>query len=122
PLDEVLDFRKAHHREFKEYARNVRQFVREISALPAPERDRAFRDRQEQIRDLASDLKNTGRKAWRKPASFALTIAGAAWTWKTGDPIGALLAAAGAIGAAASERRTEVNAYSYLFQARSRYG
>lgn len=122
PLDEVLDFRKAHHREFKEYARNVRQFVREVSGLPARERERAFHDRQEQIRDLASDLKRTGWQAWRRPASFALTIAGAAWTWKTGDPIGALLAAAGAVAGAIGEESKDVNAYSYLFQARSRYG
>ncbi len=121
PLDEVLGFRKVHHREFREYARNVRQFVREVSTLPVREREKAFRDRQEQIRDLASDLKNTGRKAWRRPASFALTITGAAWKWQTGDPIGALLAAAGAVGAAVGGGRTEVNAYSYLFQARSRY-
>src|SRR6266446_3438132 len=122
PLDEVLGFRKAHHREFKKYARNVRQFVREISSLPTRERERAFRDRQEEIRDLASDLKRTGWNAWRKPASFGLTITGAAWKWQSGDPVGALLAAVGAVGAAVGEGRKEVNAYSYLFQARSRYG
>ena len=122
PLDEVLAFRNAHRREFREYARNVRQFVREIGALPAREREKAFRDRQEQIRDMASDLKKIGRKAWRKPASFALTVAGSAWTLKTGDPIGALLAAIGAIAAAGGEKANQVNAYTYLFQARSRYG
>lgn len=121
PLDEVLSFRKAHHRAFKEYSRNVRNFVREVGGLPAKEREKAFRDRQEQIRDLASDLKTTGWKAWRKPASFALTIMGAAWTWKTGDPIGALLAAAGAIGGAVGEESAQVSAYSYLFQTRNRY-
>lgn len=123
PLDEVLDFRKAHRSEFREYTRNVRQFVREVGGLPPREREKAFRDRQEQIRDLASDLKETGWKAWRKPASFALTITGAIWTWETGDPIGALLAAAGAVaGTIGGAGRNQVNAYSYLFQARSRYG
>jgi hypothetical protein len=121
PLDEVLDFRNAHKREFREYARSVRRFVREISMLPAKERQKAFRDRQEQIRDMASDLKDRGRKAWRKPASFALTVAGSAWTLKTGDPLGALLAALGAIAGLGGEEN-EVSAYSYLFQARSRYG
>jgi hypothetical protein len=122
PLDEVLSFRQAHHREYKEYARNVRQFVHEISGLPGRERERALRDRQEQIRDLASDLKKTGRKAWQRPAFFALSVTGAAWKWQTGDPIGAVLAAAGALGTAISGgHRSEVGAYSYLFQARSRY-
>lgn len=122
PLDEVLDFRKAHLREFREYARSVRQFVREVGTLPARERERAFTDRQEQIRDLASDLKRTGWKAWKKPASFALTIAGAAWTFKTGDPLGALLAATGAAAGVIGGKRNEVNAYSYLFQTRSQWG
>ena len=122
PLDEVLDFRKAHHREFRDYARNVRRFVREIGDLPTREREKAFRDRQEQISDLASDLKRTGWKAWKKPASFALTITGAAWTWQTGDPIGALLAAIGAAAGTIGADNKRVNAYSYLFRARSRYG
>ncbi|MEP6911561.1 MAG: hypothetical protein ABI923_02335 [bacterium] len=122
PLDEVLDFRKAHLREFREYARSVRQFVREVGMLPSREREKAFTDRQDQIRDLASDLKRTGWKAWRKPASFALTIAGAAWTLKTGDPLGALLAATGAVAGSIGGDRNEVNAYSYLFQTRRQWG
>ncbi|HVQ40480.1 MAG TPA: hypothetical protein VMS31_23260 [Pyrinomonadaceae bacterium] len=122
PLDEVLDFRKSHLREFREYARSVRQFIREVGTLPAREREKAFTDRQEQIRDLASDLKRTGWAAWKKPASFALTIAGAAWTLKTGNPLGALLAATGAAASAIGGKRKEVNAYSYLFQTRSQWG
>jgi hypothetical protein len=122
PLDEVLDFRKLHLREFREYARSVRQFVREVGRLPSREREKAFQDRQEQIRDLASDLKRTGWQAWRKPASFALTIAGAAWTAKTGDPVGALLAATGAAAGVVGGKRNQVSAYSYLFQARNQWG
>ena len=75
--------------------------------LPSREREKAFTDRQDQIRDLTSDLKRTGWKAWRKPASFALTIAGAAWTLKTGDPLGALLAATGAVAGSIGGDRNE---------------
>ena len=122
PLDEVLDFRRAHLREFKAYSRNVRGFVRELSQLPTRERARAFNDRQEQIRDLAADLKQRSRSAWKKPASFALSIAGAAWTVRTGDPIGALLAAGAAAFGALADDKAEVTAYSYLFAAaRDRY-
>src|SRR5207247_10594317 len=102
-------------------ALNIRQFVGEVGGLPSRERDRAFRDRQEQIRDLANDLKRTGWKAWRKPASFGLTIAGAAWTLKTGDPLGALLATLGTIAGAIGEESKQVTAYSYLFSARNRW-
>lgn len=122
PIDEVLDFRRLHLKQYRAYARNVRAFVREIGSLPARQRERAFRDRQEEIRELAADLKRTGRKAWKKPASFGLSVAGAAWTVTTGDPIGALLAAAGAITGLGAEGEPQVNAYSYLFAARSRYG
>jgi len=122
PIDEVLDFRRQHLKDYKAYARDVRRFVREIGALPARQRVKAFRDRQEEIRELAADLKKTGWKAWKKPASFGLSIAGAAWTLKTGDPIGALLAAASAAAGLGGDSDTQVNAYSYLFAARSRYG
>jgi len=122
PLDEVLDFRRLHLKQYKAYSRNVRRFVHEIGALPARQREKAFRDRQEEIRDLAADLKRTGWKSWKKPASFGLSIAGAAWTFKTGDPIGALLAAAGVITGLGADSEPQVNAYSYLFAARSRYG
>jgi hypothetical protein len=120
PLDEVLDFRRDNLAAFKEYARNVRKFVREIGGVSRPEREKAFRDRQEEIRELAADLKRTGRKAWKKPASFALGIAGAAWMVKTGDLIGGLLATAGLVTGAGSDAQ-RVNAYSYLFRARNRY-
>jgi hypothetical protein len=69
---------------------------------------------------LASDLKRTGWKAWKKPASFGLTIAGAAWTLKTGDPLGALLTTLGAIAGATGEEK-QVSAYSYLFTAQNRW-
>ncbi len=69
------------------------------------------------LRDIFSAA---NRHVWRKPASFALTIAGASWTLKTGDLFGGLLAASGALVGAGDDER-EVSAYSYLFRARSRY-
>lgn len=47
PLDEVPDFCKLHLREFREYSRSVRQFVREVGKLPLREREKAFEDRQD---------------------------------------------------------------------------
>ena len=41
------------------------------------ERELTFDLRQEKLNDIASDLRKTS-KAWKKPASFALTVAGAA--------------------------------------------
>jgi hypothetical protein len=122
PIDEVLDFRRQHLEEHRAYARKVRQFVRELSALPEEQRREAFEDRQEELDERARDLKGTSRQAWKRPAGFALTLAGASWTAVTGDPIGALLAAGAGALAATSGGGSEAGAYSYLFRAVESYG
>ena len=122
PIDEVLDFRTAHFQEYRAYARSVRQFVRNLSLTPEPERIRAYEDRQAELDDLAQDLKQTSRKAWKQPATFGLTMTGAAWTLATGDPIGALLSAGGALLGGVSSPPREAGAYSYIFRAQRRYG
>lgn len=73
------------------------------------ERPKAFKGRQEELDDLARDLKVSSRRAWRRPAASALTLAGASWTAASGNPIGA------ASGGGA-------DAYSYLFRAVKGYG
>lgn len=121
PFDEVLGFRKEYGAEHRTYARAVRKFVKELSLMTEEERTLAFEDRQAEIQEMARNLKNISRKAWRKPASFALSIAGAAWTLATGNPIGAILAASSAaLGHKPSEDNIE-GAYSYLFRAATRH-
>lgn len=122
PIGEVLDFRAQHFDEHRTYARKVRQFVRELGALPEEQRPEAFRDRQEELDDLAQDLKRASRQAWKRPASFALTVAGAGWTAVTGDPIGAILGGGAGIADMASGGGHDVGAYSYLFRASGSYG
>jgi len=122
PFDEVLDFRRQHLKAHRSYARAVRKFVAELSQMPEKHRTKALNDRLEEIHDIASDLKSLSRKSWKRPASFGLGIAGAAWMLKTGDPIGALLAAgATAMGIADKPGVPETGAYSYIFRAASRY-
>jgi hypothetical protein len=74
-------------------------------------------DRRAEIEDIASDLKKKGRAAWKRPASFALGAAGAAWTAVTGDPIGAILGG-GASLLTQDSTEGETGVYSYLFRAR----
>ncbi len=122
PLDEVLAFRAEHKRAHRNYVISARKFARELSLMPEEgERRRAFSERQAELDDLASDLKRTGREAWKRPASFALGIAGASWTYATGDPLGALFAAAGTLLGLGTAERPEAGAYSYLFAAHGRY-
>jgi hypothetical protein len=122
-MDEVLDFRRQNLKEYRAYSRAIRRFVAQLSQLPQLERQKAMNDRLEEIHDIAADLKLLSRKSWKRPASFALSVAGAVWTAKTGDPIGAALAAgAAAVGLANDHSKgNTAGAYSYLFRAAERY-
>lgn len=121
PLDEVLAFRSERREMHRRYVRSARTFARELSLLPEPDRAAALSDRQEELEELANDLKRVARAAWKRPASFALGLAGATWRYHMGDPIGAILVAGAlALGAAASSS-TETGAFSYLFAAHERY-
>lgn len=121
PLDEVLGFRAENSRAHREYVTSVRQFTRELSLISEADRAQAFQERQAQLDDLANDLKRTARKVWKRPASFGLTLAGAAWTYHSGDLFGALLAAAGGLMGLEGAPANEAGAYSYLFAAHQRY-
>lgn len=121
PVDEVLSYRRDHFDQHKAYVRAVRRFVRELSLLGEKERSAALAEREQELDDMARELQNTARKAWKQPASFALSVAGAAWTFTTGDPIGAVLATGAALVGFSSGPQPEVGAYFYLFNARQRY-
>ena len=78
PMDEVLGFREEYGEEYRKYARCVRRFVRELSMPPEEEYMREFDERQQELDEIARDLKSRERKAWKIPAWFALTATGAA--------------------------------------------
>ena len=89
--------------------------------VPGPDRAATLSDRHETLDDLENDLRRAARRAWKRPASFALGLAGASWTYATGDPIGAILAAGAlALGGSGSPPK-EAGAFSYLFAAHERY-
>jgi hypothetical protein len=122
-IGEVLQFRKEHHTEHRNYVLSIRKFARELSLMEAAERQMVFAARQEELDDIASTLRKMACGGWNKPASFAVSLCGAAWTYSTGDPIGAALAAGGTLmGLSGGDDSIEVGAYSYLFRAKSRYG
>lgn len=117
PLDEVLDFRRQHGAEHRAYARDLRQFVRDLAKLEQPARDQAFIDRRDALADTADQLRRLARTSWRRPlASFGLGIAGSAVTLAYGNPIGAGLTAAGAL-LGLRRQADPASAYTYLFRA-----
>lgn len=122
PLEEVLSFRAEHGREHREYMRSIRAFAREIGLLPLEQREEAFRDRQGQLEDMASDLRKRSRAAWRKPASFGLSLVGAAWNLVAQNFVGAAVGAGNAFIGIGRDSANQAGAFSYLFSARQRFG
>jgi hypothetical protein len=119
PIEQLLEFKAKHSKEYHRYARSLRDFVRDAALLPENDRDKKLRDRREEINDLAESLTKTSLHTWGKRASFALSLLGAAWTMGTGDHIGALFAVGSAVTGANLSQPQQAGAYSYLFQARS---
>lgn len=120
PLDEVLDFRRQHGAEHRAYARDLRQFVRDVASLSPDEREEAFVDRREALADHADQLRRLARTAWRRPlATFGLGIAGGAVSLAHGNPIGAGLSAAAAV-VGLRRQADPSSAYAYLFRAQDR--
>lgn len=117
PLDEILEFREQHGSEYRSYARDLRATLHELSALPASEHEQVLQDRREALTDSARALGDRSRSWWHKPASLTLGLGGAAWTLKTGDPLGALVSAAGAGLGALPGASATVDAHSYLLNA-----
>lgn len=121
PIDEILSFRAENEVIYRKYRQNVKLFAFELSRMSPEERRVRFDARQEELDAMASDLRKTARKAWKKPCSFALSLAGAIWRLAAGDPLGATLAGSAALTGFSPDKGKDVGAYSYLFRAQSRY-
>jgi hypothetical protein len=121
PIDEVLAFRRENLTEHRAYARSLRTFVAQLASLPANGRAKTLKDREEEIRDMATDLKRVSRQEWKRPAYFALTLMGAAYALKKGDILAALLSGSAAMLAPPDEAKAYTGTYSYLFSALERF-
>ena len=100
---------------------SVRKFAFELSRMSEEQRRVAFEIRKAELDDLANDLRTRARKAWRKPSSFALTLAGSAISVVT-SPVASLLRIAAAAAGYEKPAGADVGPYSYLFAARGRFG
>lgn len=120
PIHEALDFREQNLDVHKRYMRSVRKFAMELSRMPEEERNLAFEVRQAELDDLANDLRKRARTAWKKPSSFALTLAGSALSAAT-SPVTSLLRIAVSVAGYEKAGTTDAGAYSYLFNAAGRF-
>ena len=121
PIDEVLDFREQNLEAHKRYMLIVRKFALELSRMPEEEQNLAYEIRQNELNDLANDLRERARKSWKRPVSFALSLAGSVLSALT-SPIAAVLKAIGSLTGHERHNESNTGAYSYLFKAHSRWG
>ncbi len=122
PIDEVLGFRTENLPAHRHYCLAVREFAYELSRMTDEERKNAFDKRQAELEDIARDLRRRARNAWKKPASFALTLTGAAVTLASRNPLAAALGVGAALLGYQSQQEKDLGAYSYLFRAQTRFG
>jgi hypothetical protein len=124
PLDDILEFREQHGAAYRAYARDVRRYVAELGLLAPEERRALLLDRQEELADLANDLRRTARRQWRRPlAALSIGAAGASWVVAGAalHPLaGALALASTVLGLAPSQ--PTATAYSYVLDARRTLG
>lgn len=121
PIDEILSFRVEHREVYRNYTRQLKLTVHELGKMDADTQQIALENRQDEITSLASDIRKTARKAWKKPATFCLSAAGAIWRAYNGDPIGASLAGGAALLSIGKPDSVDTGAYSYLFSAKERF-
>ena len=74
PMEEVLAFRAEHYSQHRDYRLAVRKFARELSEMPAEERPTVTEQREEELKDAASDLSLRYLPSWRQTATFALGL------------------------------------------------
>lgn len=96
--------------------------MRDMSLLDEKARAEAQKDRIEEIQDLESSLSRRTQDCWKRPASFGLSIAGAAWSALTGDFIGPLISGGQELLRDQEGSPADCEAYSYLFRAKRRFG
>jgi hypothetical protein len=121
PIDEILSFRQENKEAYGHYARSLRLCIHDLGLMPPEDQQAMLDERQEEIASLASDLRKTSKKAWKKPATFVLSAAGAVWRLYQGDVIGASIAGGAALLSLEKGATVDTGAYSYLFSARNRF-
>jgi len=117
PVDEIISYKKENSVLYQNYIKTARRFIREVYNTPEELRKEALNDREQEIAELAIELRRASRRAWSKPANFSLTVAGAAISLATSNPLpAAVLATAAAVSNLFDKPAPkEAGLYSYIF-------
>ena len=121
PLDEVLDFSTRYRAEYRTYLRSLHETVRAILTLSndgkyVDDIRGVLRDRLDALHEQSDFLRRSSRSEFRrKSLSLLVSITGSAWTIRTGDYVGATLAAVSAAVGLVSPP-DNISEYCYLFK------
>ena len=121
PLDEILDFRKQNYNAHRDYRISVVKFADELSRMQPRERDASFEQRQEELDAMAQRLRRVNWKAWKRPATFALSAANAFVAYENENSMAGGIAALLAIVGLMPDDSNDSNVYSYLMSARQKW-
>ena len=121
PMDEILDFRKQNYESHREYRLSIVKFAGELSRLEPRDRDASFEKRQEELDAMAQGLRRANWRAWKRPATFALSAANAYVAVESGSTIAGVIAALLAVVGLIPDGSKESNVYSYLMSARQKW-
>ena len=121
PIDEVLAFRRQYGTEFRQYRRQLNQYVIQASMATFDQRAQMERDRQEELRDIQSTLEDRARPLQRltQGAAFFLGMLGGGIQMAAGDHAGGAGGMVGAFGSlfGGGGERQHQGGYTYLFRA-----
>lgn len=118
-LDEVLDFRVCHGKQYREYVDQLRLFMTQFSLRNDHERLADLATRRAELIDMAHALRRNSLAYWRRPvARMQVAIVGRAWKASDDQEPSATVAFIGdAVGTPGSADGIH-STYSYLFKER----
>jgi hypothetical protein len=96
-LEEIVRFREKHGEAHREYMRELRSLVRDMSQLSAEAQENELFDRRQKLSKLALELSRISKSTWKSGARFLLGITGAAISIAAGNVVGGAVSGAGAL-------------------------
>jgi hypothetical protein len=94
PFDDIMRFRENYGEAHREYMRELRAFVRDMSQLSPEARENELFDRHQKLSERARELSRISRSTWKSGARFLLGITGAAISFAAGNVIGGAVSGA----------------------------
>lgn len=108
PLDEVLDFKRSHGKQYLDYRRELNRTVATLSVVSEEQSKTILADRSSEFKERAEYLTRQLQKSFslKSVGSFSLGLVGAAWGIRSGNIPAASVGVAGALWALTKDPTT----------------